>query len=32
MNLICIYFIVSDLVKIAKLIEEKLIFNYIIEK
>jgi hypothetical protein len=32
MNSICMYFIVivSDLVKIAKLVEEKLIFDYII--
>jgi len=30
MNSICMYFIVSDLVKTAKLIEEKLIFDYII--
>jgi len=32
MNLTCLYFIVLDLVKIVKLIEEKLIFGYIIEE
>jgi len=32
MILTCMYFIVLDLVKIAKLIEQKLIFGYIIEE
>jgi len=32
MNLNCIYFIVLDLVKIAKIIEQKLIYGYIIEE
>ena len=32
MNLTCMYFIVLDLVKITKLIKQKLIFGYIIEK
>ena len=32
MNLTDMYFIVLDLVKIAKLIEEKQIFDYIIEE
>jgi len=32
MNLTCMYFIVLNLVKIANLIEEKLIFGYIIEE
>jgi hypothetical protein len=31
MNLTCMYFIVLDLVKNTKLIEQKLIFGYIIE-
>ena len=32
MNLTCMYFTVLDLVKIVKLIEEKLIVGYIIEE